>query len=84
MKSTCVARAHPARQATGDLIRQWRRTAENLCVPLLIARDNLGCNDVYTLCLYIEYRECTLKADLNDKGILFAKILPTVIEQKVR
>ena len=47
MKSTCVARAHPARhQATWDLIRQWRRTAEHLRVPLLFALDNPGCNDV--------------------------------------
>ena len=48
MKSTCIARAHPARhQATGDLIRQWRRTVEHLRVPLLFARDNPGCdNDV--------------------------------------
>ena len=47
MKSTCVARAHPARhQATGDLIRQWRQTAEHLQLPLLFARDNPGCNDV--------------------------------------
>ena len=29
MKSTCEARAHQAQhQVTGDLIRQWRRTAE--------------------------------------------------------
>ena len=47
MKSTCVARAHPARhQATRDLIRQWRQTAEHLRVPLLFARDNPGCSDV--------------------------------------
>ena len=47
MKSTCVARAHPSRhQTTGDLIRQRRRTAEHLRVPLLFARDNPECNDV--------------------------------------
>ena len=40
-------RAHPARyQATRHLIRQWRRTAEHLRVPLLFARDKAGCNDV--------------------------------------
>ena len=55
---------------------------EHLRVPLLFARDNLGCNDVYTLCL--KYRRMYLKAVKNDKDILFAKILPTVIEQKVR
>ena len=46
MKSTCVARAQPAHQVTGNLIRQWRRTAEHLRVPLLFARDNPGFNDV--------------------------------------
>ena len=40
MKSTFVACAHPARhQATGDLIRQCRRTAEHLHVLLLFASD---------------------------------------------
>ena len=39
MKSTCIARAHPlaSTTSTGDLIRQWRRTAEHLHVPLLFA-----------------------------------------------
>ena len=58
MKSTCVARAHPAHQAT-----QWGRTAEHLRVPLLFARDNPGCNDVLGLHDDSEYND-----DVDCKG----------------
>ena len=79
MRSTCSPSTTSGDRGLGKTVTS-RQTAEHLRLPLLFARDNPRCNDLYTLCL--KYRRMYFKKQFKMTKAFFLQKFSRLLSSK--